>query len=235
MFFGVFFLCLHMSQLARVGAATRTSECFSPRQWSGSCPSCTFLGLWKIIAVVYERERPWRNTSSRPQLLKFLLVSELRCRHRNGVCLIDTVGLWFLSAAWHHSDVLFTLKLLSVQKWSVRVLQRRCSLNTSKFLSSSAILSHNGLHLYSNHCVLKEAHCLPASHHVTYMQRDLAVLLFYFVWGTVELLMITRLKAHVFGPGSVLKWRLSCADSAFSCASYLPSSKVIDDCVYYGV
>lgn len=48
-------------------------------------------------------------------------------------------------------------------------------------LSSSAILSHNGLHLYSNHCVLKEAHCLPASHYVTYMQRDLAVLLLYFV------------------------------------------------------
>lgn len=103
---------------------------------------------------------------------------QLRCRHRNGVCLIDTVGLWFLSAARHHSDVLFTLKLLSVQKWSVRVLQGRCSLNTSEFLSSSAILSHNGLHLYSNHCVLKEAHCLPASHHMTYMQRDLAVLFF---------------------------------------------------------
>lgn len=125
------------------------------------------------------------------------------------------------------------------KKWSVSaaetLLIEHFQVSFQLNLSYSAILSHNGLHLYSNHCVLKEAHCLPASHYVTYMHRDLAMLLFYFVWGTVELLMITRLKAHVFGPGSVLKWRLSCTDSAFACAFYLPSSKVIDDCVYCGV
>ena len=82
-----------------------------------------------------------------------------------------------------------------------------CSLNTSKFLnlSSMAILYHNGLHLYSNHRVLEEAHCLPASHYVTHMQRDFAVLLLYFVWGTGELLMITRIEAHIFGPRSALE------------------------------
>lgn len=70
-----------MFRLARVGVATRTSESVSPRQWSGSSPSCTFLGLWKIIAVVYERERPRRNTSPRPQSLEFILFSGFWFRH----------------------------------------------------------------------------------------------------------------------------------------------------------
>lgn len=72
-------------------------------------------------------------------------------------------------------------------------------------LSSSAILSHNGLHLNSNHCALKAVHCLPTSHYVTYMQRDWAMLLLYFVWGILELLMITWIEAHIFGHRSVLE------------------------------
>lgn len=48
-----------------VAAATQTSERFSPRQRSWRCPSCTFLGLWKIIAAVYEREGPRRTTQKK--------------------------------------------------------------------------------------------------------------------------------------------------------------------------
>lgn len=100
------------------------------------------------------------------------------------------------------------------------------SLNTSKLvffrlnLSSLAIPSHNGLHLNSNHCALKAAHCLPTSHYVTYMQRDLEMLLLYFVWGIIELLVITRMEAHIFGPGSALEvegvlYRLTCTHMLF--------------------
>lgn len=56
---------VHSSVSVGVAAATQTSERFSPRQRSWRCPSCTFLRLWKIIAAVYEREVPRRNTSSR--------------------------------------------------------------------------------------------------------------------------------------------------------------------------
>ncbi len=37
------------------------------------------------------------------------------------------------------------------------------------------------------------------------MQKDLAMLLLYLVWAIRELLMITRMEAHIFGPGSVLE------------------------------
>lgn len=165
-----------MNQVAHVGAATQTSDCFSPQQWSGSSPSCTFLGQWKIIAVVYERERPLRNTST--QSHDFLLLWVSGSDTGTGSVSSSQYTLLHLDAI----QILYLLLrqcMLSVERngvWecctAARLLIEHFQVSFKLNLSSSAILSHNGLHLNSNHCALKAAHCLPTSHYVTYMQRD---------------------------------------------------------------
>lgn len=67
-------------------------------------------------------------------------------------------------------------RMLSIERNGVwecctdaRLLIEHFQVSFELTLSSLAVFSRNALHLYSNHCALKEAHCLPASHYVIYM------------------------------------------------------------------
>lgn len=128
--------------------------CLSPRPRSGegaalSAHSCV---LWRIIAVGYERERPRRNTSSRPQPLQFSLLSLLlRARSRG-----SAAAPLRRSALVHMSDG-------PSSPPRVRAPRRQWSLTTDVFLFPSFSLIPpfrpsfpiKARGLYSNHCCFR--------------------------------------------------------------------------------